>query len=134
MQTKIMPVETLAEKFSDDVLKYLRNWMRISHADDLEFHYFRMRLLEQMADFSTSVDKLNFLVNKVETNFGFDIVESISDKILGDNVAKYIISIVMIKFNKEYSKILEHETDRVKSESNILSNKSNQLKNIIGSH
>ena len=134
MQMKMMPVEQLADVFSDEVLNYLRDWMKNSYAEDVEFHQYKMSLFEQVSFYASPSEKLKHILNKINTKYKFELVYCLSDKIMGESVAKYIISVMMLKFNNAYAQILEYEVDRVNSENNILMNKSKQLKNIIASH
>ena len=129
-----MALDNLAHKFSGEIYKYIKNWMKVSYGEDLEFHYYKMKLMESMYDSQTAVERVKFLISKIETEHEFDLIESMSDKLMGENVAKYILSIVMMSLNNEYLKLLEFETDRVKSENNNLLNKSFNLKNKLASH
>jgi hypothetical protein len=129
-----MSVDVLAIKFSNDVVDYIRNWMRGARAEDLDFHKYRMRLLLSLSEASTTMEKLVLLLDKTSSRIKFAVLEALSDKGLGEAISKYIFARLMIALNEEYRKILDHESDRVKSEIYILLERSSGLKTKIGHH
>lgn len=134
MENKVLNVDDLAKKFGNDISDYIRNWMRGLDADDMDFHKYRMRLLSYSIDAKTVTERLIMLAEKTSTKLKFDIVEATCDKIMGDSVARYIFARIMITLNETYSKILEYESDRVKSEINVLRERTLGLKTRIGQH
>lgn len=134
METKQIPVDVLALKFGTDVVDYLRNWMRGNHAEDIDFHRYRMKLLTSFADADTTSEKIIMLASKASPNLRFDVIEYVSDKIMGESIARYIFGKVMIRLNEEFKKILEYEADKVGSEINVLNQRISGLKTKIGQH
>lgn len=129
-----IPVDQIANKFAQDVVEFMRVWMNTNNAEDIDFHKYRMRLLYHVNSSNTTSEKLIMLMDKTQTKIKFDILENISDKVMGESVAKFIFSKVMIALNEQYRKILEHELDRVRSETSVLIEKSTGLQNKIGQH
>ncbi len=127
-------IEVLASKISLEVLSFIRKWMQTSRAEDIEFHYYRMNLLTAMTNYDLSTSKIDYLINKANSKYKFEVAEVTSDKLMGEHMAKYLLSLIILSLNEEYSKLLEHEIDRVKSENGILVKKSYTLKNILSSH
>jgi len=134
MDQKQIPVDVLALKFGNDVTEYILNWMRGSHAEDVDFHRYRMRLLTSFADAESTSDKIIMLANKASPNIKFDVVEYVSDKVMGESMARYIFGKVMIRLNEEYKKILEHEADKIRSEIGVLHQRISGLKTKIDQH
>lgn len=127
-------IEQIALSLSTDVYNYIVKWMKDCHAENHDFHRFRMRLLCSINEHQTTVEKLLSLVEKVNSKNGFDIYEAVSDKIMGESVARYIMSCIMLRLNDEYLKTLDHEIDRVTAENNILNKRHSELKIKIGHH
>lgn len=134
MKIESRKLESISLSFATDVYHYLQSWMKECHAENADFHRFRMRLLCSINDHEKTVDKLLSLVEKVNSKNGFDIYEVISDKIMGESIAKYILSCIMLRLNDEYLKTLDHEIDRVTVENNILNKRHSELKIKIGQH
>jgi hypothetical protein len=80
------------------------------------------------------MEKLVLLLDKTSSRIKFAVLEALSDKGLGEAISKYIFARLMIALNEEYRKILDHESDRVKSEIYILLERSSGLKTKIGHH
>ena len=117
---------------SGEVLTWIRMAMKKNQSDELEFHRYRMVILSSDAD--TPAERLIELCNKVSSKMKFDIIENVSDKILGEAVARYIFSRIMLSLNDEYRKIVDHELDRVTAESKILLERSESYKKRISHH
>lgn len=134
MDQKTLPVDQLALRFSTEIVKHVRAWMDANYAEDLDFHKYRMRLLTSLGEDNSAKEKLENLLDKILTKLRFDLIEAISDKTMGEAIAKFIFSKIIISLNEEYHKILEYEADRVKSEIHILNEKASGLKTKIGQH
>lgn len=134
MTIKPLPIDLLATKIGNDVVDYLRNWMRGASADDVDFHRYRMRLLSSLSDANSTTEKLTLLIEKINPRMKFDVLDAISDKIMGESLAKYIFARIMIIINEEYRKLLENEADKVKSENNSLIQRTSDLKVKIEHH
>lgn len=134
METKPLSVDDLAIKFGNDIIDYLHRWMRDNYAEDTDFHRYRMRLLTSFADAESTSEKLIMLSVKISPSLKFRIMELVSDKIMGESMARYIFAKIMIKLNQEYKKILEFEADKVGAEINNLNNRVTGLSAKIGQH
>ena len=131
---KPLTIDQIVLRFSQDVLEYLKSWMNTHNADDIDYHRYRMRLLYSLNEANSTSEKLIMLMDKVGTKIKFDILENISDKVMGESVAKYIFSKLMIHLNEQHRKILEHELDRVRAETSVLLEKASGLHGKIGQH
>jgi hypothetical protein len=134
METRPMPVDMLAIKFGNDVVDYIRNWMRGANAEDVDFHRYRMKLLTSLSGSNSTTDKIIILSSKVSPGLAFDVIEIVSDKIMGESIARYIFGKIMIRLNEEFKKILEYESDKVGSEINVLNQRISGLRKKIDQH
>jgi|688.fasta_scaffold1029100_1 hypothetical protein len=131
---KSIPIDQIALKFSSDVVDHIKTWMRLSSAEDMEFHKYRMKFLSTIESSHNTSERLVSLMVRVSTSVKFEIMEAISDKAMGEYTAKYIFSKLLYAFNEEYRKALDHEMDRVKSENNILLERASGYKNKLDHH
>jgi hypothetical protein len=129
---KPLDINIISHHLSGEVLTWIRMAMKKNQSDELEFHRYRMVILSSDAD--TPAERLIELCNKVSSKMKFDIIENVSDKILGEAVARYIFSRIMLSLNDEYRKIVDHELDRVTAESKILLERSESYKKRISHH
>jgi hypothetical protein len=127
-------VDKVAEELSQDVIDHIHRWMKLSYAEDIKFHYFRMRLLEGLNSENKIGKKLISLCEKITTKTTFDIIQIVSDKLMGDSVAKYIFAKIIIALNTHYLKIIDAEEDKIKAENVMIGNKLLKLKNKISQH
>jgi hypothetical protein len=131
---KQLPVDKLALEFGNDMVDYIRNWMRGNHAEDIDFHRYKMRLLTSLSDVESVSEKIMILAAKSSREVKFSISEYVRDKLMGEAIARYIFGKIMIRLNEEYKKILELEADKTSAEIHTLSNRLSGLKNKIGQH
>ena len=134
MNEKTISLDILAQKISQDVVEYIRNWMRVAQAEDIDYHSFRMKFLNTIYNHSTSIEKLNHIMGRIDTKFSFELNEYLSDRIMGEQTARYIFSHVLMALNKEYAKKLEYECDRINTENRILSKRAEELKVKLSHH
>jgi hypothetical protein len=134
METKQLSIDVLSLKLANDVVDYIHNWMRGNHAEEIDFHRYRMKLLTSFHEANSVSEKIIMLANKASPTIKFDVVEAVSDKIMGESMARYIFGKVMIRLNEEFKKILEHEVDKTSSEISNLHNRVSGLKTKIGQH
>lgn len=134
MKIESRKIESISISLSTEVYGYIQSWMKECHAENADFHRYRMKLLYSINSHEKTVDKLISLIERVNSKNGFDIYEVISDKMMGESIAKYILSCIMLKLNDEYIKSLDHEIDRVMAENNILNKRHSELKIKIGHH
>jgi len=121
-------LDTLCAEFTEEVIIFIKEWMKIGQADEINFHKYRMRLLAQITqgDDSTIV-RLLTLCKKSGARSSFDIQEIVSDKMIGDATAKYIFAKLLIGLNNEYLDLLEKESDIIKAENKNLTKKAELL-------
>lgn len=129
-----MSIDNLALRFGNDVVEYIGNWMRGAGADDVDFHRYRMRLFSAFSAANSSSEKLILLINKVSPRMKFELLEVISDKVMGESISRYIFARIMVALNEAYRKALDHEIDRVKAEINTLQQRTSELKVKIDHH
>lgn len=134
MENKPLPIDILATRLGNDISEYIRNWMRGAKAEDIDFHRYRMRLFSLTSTADSVTEKLVMLADKTSPRLRFEILEVTGDKVMGESISRYIFARIMVILNESYQKVLEHEVDRVKSEINILLDRSSGLKTKIGQH
>lgn len=127
-------VQTISINFSNIVIIYIKEWMSNNHAEDIDFHRYRMKLLLSLGDNNSASEKLLILLDKIPYKQKFDLIHIISDKMMGEKIAKFIFAKIIVDINNEFKKILEMERDKIKSEINLLIQKSNKLKIKINHH
>jgi len=127
-------IDAVVKKFNSEVIEYIRAWMKSNQAEDIEYHRYRMKLFSSLYEANSTSEKLVMLLDRVRSRCAFEILEAISDGAMGDSMAKYIFSSLMIAVNEEYRKNVEHELDRVKAETNVLLQRAAELKKRIGHH
>jgi hypothetical protein len=121
-------IDTLCAEFTEEVIVFIKEWMKIGQADEINFHRYRMRLLAQITqeDDSTIV-RLLTLCKKSGARSSFDIQEIVSDKMIGDSTARYIFAKLLVGLNNEYLDLLEKESDNIKAENHVLKEKADKL-------
>lgn len=134
MEEKKLTLDLLALRLGRDIVDYILNWMRGNHAEEADFHRYRMKLLFSLADETTSAGKIIALTKKTAPDLVFDVREYVSDKVLGESIARYIFSKIMLRLNEKYKKILEFEAEKIGAEINVLNQKMAGLKVKIGQH
>lgn len=112
-------IDTLCAEFTEEVIVFIKEWMKLGQADEINFHKYRMRLLSQIAqDDDSVIVRLLTLCKKSGARSSFDIQEVISDKMIGDTTARYIFAKLIEGLNNEYLSLLEKESDIIKAENN----------------
>ena len=127
-------IDKLSEELADDVINHLIKWMGLTASEDIKFHFYRMRLLESMNSEPLMAKKLLLLCDRITTKCKFDTAQAVSDKVMGEQVARYIFARILLKMNEHYLKILELEADKIKAENNSVGMKVIQLKTKIEQH
>ncbi len=130
----MMSVDLITLRFASEVVEHLRSSMAEDFAREVEFHQYRMTLLLSVSDAPTTPDKLHALADMMKSKLKFDLIEITSDKSMGDAIAKYIFSKIVLALNNEWRMILEYELDRTISETNVLLEKQSNFKDKIGQH
>lgn len=121
-------LDTLCAEFTEEVIVFIKEWMKIGQADEINFHKYRMRLLAQITqEDDSTVIRLLTLCKKSGARSSFDIQEIVSDRMIGDSTAKYIFAKLLEGLNNEYLDLLEKESDNIKAENHILTKKADQL-------
>jgi hypothetical protein len=130
----MVTIDVVAMKFSEDVIRHIKKMMSEQFTRDIDFHEFRMNLLCAFSDIASTTDKLHALADEVNSVSRFDLIEVTSDRAMGESIARYIFSKLMVALNEEWLKILDHELDRTKSEIISIREKQTGFKEKIGRH
>ena len=134
MKSDRITIDTIAHKFSQAVVAHLHAWMNANDAEDIDFHRYRMKLLTSLGDDNSATEKLLSLINRVPFPERFELVQIISDKIMGDKIAKFIFANVIIDINAEFKKILDMESDKINAEIKMLIEKTGNIKIKLAHH
>lgn len=129
-----MLLEKLSENFASEVISHIKSWMKLSDAEDIKFHFYRMKLFQTITGEDTAKKRLLVLLDRVATKNKTKITELMKDKGLGETAAKFVLAAVIIALNKEYEKILDHELDKIEADSRSLGLRMIKLKEKLSHH
>ena len=128
-------LDELAANLSAEIIGLLHYWIKVDQAKDIQFHEYRMKLLNPIGNSGLTVtERLLALVGSSNSRFIFEVREVVSDKMLGETTSRYIFAKIIGYLNAEYLRMLDKEMEMTESENDLLINRTNKLSERLGLH